>query len=207
MIKVPATSAGLPAIRRLLSEGLNINITLLFAQQVYEGVVEDYLAALEELAAQQRPLAGVASVASFFVSRIDAVVDRALGIKIAEASALSEREALANLKGKVAIANAKLAYQIYLQRFSGARWDRLQARGARPQRLLWASTGTKNPAYPDTLYVDQLIGPATVNTMPQKTMDAFRDHGKVLTTTLTQGVQEARQVLAQLAAASISLTN
>jgi transaldolase/glucose-6-phosphate isomerase len=204
MIKVPGTPAGLPAIRDLIGEGINVNITLLFAQQVYEQVVEAYLCGLEALAAKDGDVSKVASVASFFVSRIDSAVDKLLDEKIAQVNDPDEKARLNALKGKIAIANAKLAYQRYLKLFSGARWEKLAARGARPQRLLWASTGTKNKAYSDVLYVEELIGPNTVNTMPVATMDAFRDHGK-LRNSLQENPAEAEQQLAALTRAGISL--
>jgi transaldolase / glucose-6-phosphate isomerase len=204
MIKVPGTAPGLAAIRQLLSEGININITLVFSQQVYKQVVDAYLSALEHRRAHGLALDHMASVASFFISRIDSVADKELNARIAQIADDALRSALTELRGKVAIANAKLAYQHYLESFSGPRWEQLVARGARPQRLLWASTGTKNPTYSDVLYVEELIGPDTVNTMPQKTMDAFRDHGRV-SQTLTNGVEQAREVLARLDRASISL--
>jgi transaldolase / glucose-6-phosphate isomerase len=204
MIKVPGTAPGLAAIRQLLSEGININITLVFSQQVYKQVVDAYLSALEHRRAHGLALDHMASVASFFISRIDSVADKELNARIAQIADDALRSALTELRGKVAIANAKLAYQHYLESFSGPRWEQLVARGARPQRLLWASTGTKNPTYSDVLYVEELIGPDTVNTMPQKTMDAFRDHGRVRQA-LTNGVEQAREVLARLDRASISL--
>src|SRR5262249_51315244 len=178
-IKVPATGPGLPTIRALIGEGININITLLFSQQVYEDVVEAYLSGLENRVAGGAPIDRIASVASFFVSRIDTAVDKLLAAKIEAAAGDDERAELARLRGQVAIANAKLAYQRCQRRFADERWHRLANRGARPQRLLWASTGTKNPRYSDVLYIEELIGPDTVNTMPQKTMDAFRAHGRV----------------------------
>jgi transaldolase / glucose-6-phosphate isomerase len=203
-IKVPATPPGIPAIRDLLAEGINVNITLLFSQAVYEEVVEAYLAALEHRAAEGAPIDRIASVASFFVSRIDTAVDKLLDDAAAHASSAKERTALLGLRGKVAIANAKLAYRIWQQRFVGSRWERLQKLGARPQQLLWASTGTKNPHYSDVLYIDELIGPQTVNTMPEKTMDAFRDHGTVRDT-ITADVDAAEAALAALDRAGISL--
>ncbi|MGY2048282.1 bifunctional transaldolase/phosoglucose isomerase [Methylobacterium sp. JK268] len=203
MIKVPATPEGLPAIEALIGEGINVNITLLFAQDVYEAVAKAYIAGLEALAAKGGPVARVASVASFFVSRIDANVDAQLDGLIAKASG-DERAALEGLKGKVAIANAKLAYQRYKRLFSGQRWEALAAKGAHPQRLLWASTGTKNKAYSDVLYVEELIGPDTVNTIPPATMDAFRDHGRVRAS-LEEDVGGAERVLAQLARTGIDL--
>src|SRR5215470_15394515 len=179
MIKVPATEPGLPAIEQLTGEGINVNITLLFSQQVYEKVAEAYLAGLEHLTAQGGDPQRVASVASFFVSRIDVAVDKIIDERLRRTHDAEQRATLSGLRGKVAIANAKLAYQRYKRLFAGARWERLRAKGARVQRLLWASTGTKDPAYSDVLYVDELVAPDTVNTMPPSTMDAFRDHGRV----------------------------
>jgi transaldolase/glucose-6-phosphate isomerase len=206
MVKVPATPEGLPAIHDLIADGININITLLFAQQVYERVVEAYLSGLEALAAKGGDISKIASVASFFVSRIDTAVDQLLDEKIARVNDPDEKARLAALKGKIAIANAKLAYQRYLRLFSGTRWDALKEHGAKVQRLLWASTGTKNKAYSDVLYVEELIGPDTVNTMPLQTMDAFRDHGK-LRDSLMQDPAHARQLLGDLGRAGISLDN
>jgi transaldolase / glucose-6-phosphate isomerase len=204
MVKVPATPEGLPAIRHLIGEGISINITLLFSQKVYVQVAEAYLAGLEKYVAGGGDPSHVASVASFFVSRIDSAVDKQLDKKIAKANDPTEKERLAALKGKVAIANAKLAYQEYKRLFSGTRWDKLAARGARPQRLLWASTGTKNKDYSDVLYVEELIGPNTVNTVPPATLDAFRDHGKPRDS-LEENVEDARRVLAELEKSGISL--
>ena len=204
MIKVPGTPEGLPAIRELTADGINVNITLLFAQAMYEQVVEAYLAGLEALAAKGGDVGHIASVASFFVSRIDTAVDKLLDDKIAEANDPDEKARLGALRGKVAIANAKLAYQRYQRLFAGARWQALAAKGARTQRLLWASTGTKNKAYSDVLYVEELIGPDTVNTMPIATMDAFRDHGR-LADRLLENVADAQRVLGDLGRAGISL--
>jgi len=204
MVKVPGTPAGLPAIRQLIGEGLNINITLLFSRDVYAEVAEAYLAGLEHLAAAGQPIDRVASVASFFVSRIDSVADKLLGERMAAANA-EERQALAALRGKTAIANAKLAYRLYQRLFAGSRWAKLKERGARPQRLLWASTSTKNPDYRDVIYAEELIGPDTVDTMPEATMDAFRDHG-VVRDALTENVAEAERMLEALERAGISLT-
>src|SRR5258705_7646416 len=173
MVKVPATDEGLPAIEHLIGEGISINITLLFSQKVYRKVVEAYLKGLEKYVGKGGDPSHVASVASFFVSRIDTLVDKQLDEKIARANDPSEKERLATLKGKIAIANAKMAYQDYKRLFSGARWQKLAAKGAKPQRLLWASTGTKNKDYSDVLYVEELIGPNTVNTGPPATLDAF----------------------------------
>ena len=204
MVKVPATEEGLPAIEALIAKGLSINITLLFSQQVYREVAEAYLAGLEQYVAGGGDPSQVASVASFFVSRIDSAVDKQLDEKIARANDPQEKERLAALKGKVAIANAKLAYQDYKKLFAGPRWERLAAKGARPQRLLWASTGTKNKDYSDVLYVEELIGPDTVNTVPPATLDAFRDHGK-LRDSLEENVEDARRVLEELERSGISL--
>jgi len=204
MVKVPATPEGIPAIKHLISKGISINVTLLFAQAAYVAVAEAYIEGLEAYVASGGDPSHVASVASFFVSRIDSAVDKALDDKIAKANDPAEKARLAALQGKVAIANAKLAYQHYKRLFTGARWDKLAARGAQAQRLLWASTGTKNKAYRDTLYVEELIGPNTVNTVPPATLDAFRDHGK-LRDSLEENVDEAKKVLADLEASGISL--
>src|SRR5437588_5144435 len=204
MVKVPATPEGLPAIEHLIGKGISINITLLFSQKVYVQVAKAYLAGLEKYVASGGDPSHVASVASFFVSRIDSAVDKQLDEKVARANDPTEKQRLTALKGKVAIANAKLAYQEYKRLFSGARWDRLKAKGARPQRLLWASTGTKNKDYSDVLYVDELIGPNTINTMPPATLDAFRDHGSPRDS-LEENVDEARRVLEELEKSGISL--
>jgi transaldolase / glucose-6-phosphate isomerase len=204
MIKIPATSAGLPAIRQLIADGININITLLFSQQVYEQVVEAYLAGLEQLVAQGGDPGKIASVASFFVSRIDVAVDKLIDERLAQDGAGDQREGLGAIRGKVAIANAKLAYQRYKRLFAGTRWETLRAKGARVQRLLWASTGTKNKQYSDVLYVEELIAPDTVNTMPPATMDAFRDHGKPRLS-LEENIEQAEQVMAILDRGGISI--
>ena len=204
MIKVPATPEGLPAIRHLTAEGISVNITLLFSQAVYREVAEAYLSGLEAFAGKGGDPSRVASVASFFVSRIDTAVDSQLDDAIARANDPAEKARLKALQGKVAIANAKLAYQHYKTAFAGDRWHRLSAKGARPQRLLWASTGTKNKAYSDVLYVEELIGPDTVNTVPPATLEAFRDHGK-LRDSLEEDIAGAERVLAELAGSGISL--
>jgi transaldolase / glucose-6-phosphate isomerase len=204
MVKVPATPEGLPAIEHLIGEGISINITLLFSQQVYLEVAEAYLAGLEKYVSGGGDPSHVASVASFFVSRIDTMVDKQLDEKIARANDPTEKERLAALKGKVAIANAKLAYQDYKRLFAGPRWEKLAAKGAKPQRLLWASTGTKNKNYSDVVYVEELIGPNTVNTVPPATLDAFRNHGKVRDS-LEENIEDARHVLAELEKSGISL--
>jgi len=193
MIKVPATQAGIPAITTLIGDGVNINVTLLFANDNYEQVARAYIAGLEDYALKGGDISRIASVASFFVSRVDSIVDKAL-------EAVGNKE----LQGKIAIANAKVAYTIYEELFDNERWSDLAAQGARPQRLLWASTSTKNPAYPDTMYIDELIGPNTVNTAPPATVVAFEDHGTVAVT-LTIDVDEARRQLAQLETAGIHL--
>jgi transaldolase/glucose-6-phosphate isomerase len=204
MVKVPATPEGLPAIEHLIGEGISINITLLFSQKVYIEVAKAYLGGLEKLVANGGDPSHVASVASFFVSRIDSAVDKQLDKRIARANDPHEKERLAALKGKVAIANAKMAYQEYKQLFSGARWEKLAAKGAKPQRLLWASTGTKNKDYSDVLYVEELIGANTVNTVPPATLDAFRDHGKPRDS-LEENIEEASGVLTELDKSGISL--
>jgi transaldolase len=204
MIKVPATEQGIPAIEELIAEGINVNVTLIFSRDVYRQVMEAYIRGLERRALGGEPVDRVRSVASFFVSRIDTKADAALRKKIEETSDTAERATLQSLLGTVAIANAKLAYQRFLATFAGPRWQALQAKGARVQRPLWASTGTKDPAYSDILYIESLIGPDTVNTIPPKTYDAFKDHGTVRAT-LTEGAAEARAALDRLENAGISL--
>ncbi len=192
-VKIPATEEGVPAIRQMISEGCSINITLIFSLARYDDVIEAYLSGLE---ATDHDLTTIHSVASFFVSRVDTEVDRRL-------EAIGSEEALA-LRGKAAVAQAKLAYELFRRRFSGGRWDALAARGARLQRPLWASTSTKNPAYPDTLYIDSLVGPDTVNTMPDDTIAAFEDHG-VVARTVDRGLDEAHRVMDRLAAVGVDM--
>lgn len=204
MIKVPATEQGIPAIRQLLEEGLNINITLLFAQSAYEKVAEAYIAALEARAAKGQDISQIASVASFFVSRIDTMIDKQIDEKLKAEKDAKQRELLTSLQGKVAIANAKLTYRKYQEMFSGARWKALEAKGAQTQRLLWASTSTKNPKYRDVMYVEELIGKDTVDTIPPATFDAFREHGRVRPS-LTENVDAAAQTMAALPKAGISM--
>lgn len=206
MIKVPATTEGLSAIRQLIAEGINVNVTLLFAVARYEAVAHAYLEGLEARAASGHPVDRIASVASFFVSRIDSMVDGKLTALAAAASDSATRAAIEALLGTVAIANAKLAYQRYQALFAGPRWGALAARGAQPQRLLWASTSTKNPKYRDVIYVEALIGPDTVNTIPPATYDAFRDHG-VVATTLTSDVAGAAATMTAVERAGISMTD
>ena len=205
MIKVPGTPAGGPAVRQLISEGINVNITLLFAVEAHALVLEAYLAALEERVRAGRSVDRVASVASFFVSRVDTEVDKRLDA-LAQPRTGVERDRILALKGRAAIANAKLAYQLFQRRFSGPRWDALAGHGARVQRPLWASTSTKNPAYRDVMYVEQLIGPDTVNTIPPATIEAFRDHG-VVARTVDTDVEGAERTLRELAAVGISLSD
>jgi transaldolase/glucose-6-phosphate isomerase len=204
MIKVPGTAEGLPAIRQLIGEGINVNVTLLFAQEVYEKVAEAYILGLEDLAKRGGNLKKMAGVASFFISRIDSLVDSMIDDKLKTADA-SQQTLLKSLKGKVAIANGKLTYQRYQKIFSGPRWEALASKGAQTQRVLWASTSTKNPAYRDVMYVEELIGPQTVNTMPPATIDAFRDHGK-LRNSLTEDVAGAQKVMDDLSKAGISIS-
>ncbi len=207
-VKVPATVPGVSAIRRLIGQGVSINVTLIFALERYEQVMQAYLCGLEDLmAARARgedlpEPATVRSVASFFVSRVDTKVD-ALLEQAMKADPVRADE-LSALRGKAAVANAKTAYQTFLSTFQGPRWEALKAAGAKVQRPLWASTSTKNPAYRDVMYVEELIGADTVNTMPQATIDAFRDHG-VVASTLTQGMDEAERHLAALAARGIDM--
>ncbi|HEY7859983.1 MAG TPA: transaldolase [Gemmatimonadaceae bacterium] len=202
MIKVPGTTEGAAAARRLLADGINVNITLLFSIAAYSDIIESYLAALEERADRGQPLSTLASVASFFVSRVDTEAERRLDALVAANPSRAE-EAKA-FRGRVAVANAKLAYALFRERFSGARWEALAARGARVQRPLWASTSTKNPAYRDVMYVEDLIGPDTVNTMPPATIKAFEDHG-VVDRTVDSHIDDERALIARLEAAGISL--
>jgi transaldolase len=192
MVKIPATAPGLPAIEDCIAHGTSINITLIFSLERYKAVVEAYLRGLERLVAGAGDPSKIASVASFFVSRVDTETDKRL-------------EAVGNtkLQGKLAVANAKLAYEHYLQAFSGPRWDYLEGKGATKQRCLWASTSTKNPAYRDVMYVEELIGPETVNTMPLETIEAFQDHGEVRGDTVLEGLPEAHKLIGQLAAAGV----
>jgi len=196
LVKIPATGEGVPAIQAMIAEGRSINVTLIFSLARYAEVIEAYLAGLETLAQRGGDLASVRSVASFFVSRVDTEVDRRL-------EAVGTPAALA-LRGKAALAQAKLAYRLFGDRFAGERWERLAARGARVQRPLWASTSTKNPSYPDTLYVDSLIGPDTVNTLPEATIAAFEDHG-TLARSIDRGVDHACAVMDKLAEVGVDM--
>ena len=196
MIKIPATKEGLLAVRQAIAAGINVNITLIFAIERYQAVIDAYLSGLEDRVVAGQPIDSIASVASFFISRIDSNVDKRL-------NALDDDRASA-LLGKTAIANARLAYQTFKEQFGSERFARLQTQGGRLQRPLWASTSTKNPAYPDILYVDELIGPNTINTMPPQTLEAFRDHGQAKLT-LESNLDEARQIMTELEAIGISL--
>ena len=204
MIKVPGTAEGIPAFQQLIGEGININVTLLFAQEVYEKVAEAYIAGLEQLSATGGDVSKMASVASFFISRIDTLVDSKVNEKLKAKPDAQQEALLKGILGKVAIANGKLTYQKYLQIFSGPRWEKLAARGAQTQRVLWASTSTKNPAYRDVIYVEELIGKDTVNTVPPATLDAFREHGRVRES-LTENIESAKQTMSDLAKVGISM--
>jgi transaldolase len=204
MIKVPGTREGAVAVRTLTAAGINVNITLLFAIEAHRRVIEAYLAGLEDRRSAGKPIDRVASVASFFVSRVDTEIDKRLDA-IAATKNGPERDKVLALRGKAAIANAQLAYELFQQEFSTPRWKTLQGSGARLQRPLWASTGVKNPAYRDTLYVEQLIGPDTVNTMPPALIDAFRDHGEVRRT-VDANYDAARSTIADLAALGVDMT-
>jgi transaldolase/glucose-6-phosphate isomerase len=204
MIKIPGTAEGLPAIRQAIGEGINVNVTLLFAQEVYEKVAEAHIAGLEDLAKRGGNLKKIGGVASFFISRIDSLIDSMINEKLKNTTDASPQTLLKSLLGKVAIANGKLTYQSYQRIFSGPRWQALAAKGAQTQRVLWASTSTKNPNYRDVIYVEELIGADTVNTMPPATIDAFRDHGK-LRNALIEDVPGAAKTMQDLATAGISM--
>ncbi len=204
MIKVPATTEGIPAIRELIGAGINVNVTLLFSKAAYEQVAEAYIGGLEKLASAGGDVSKVASVASFFISRIDSALDAMLATRIKSSSDARERALLRSLAGRVAIANAKLTYRRYQELFSGARWRALAKQGAQTQRVLWASTSTKNPGYRDVIYVEELVGRDTVNTIPPATFDAFRDHGRVRLS-LTEDVEGAHDTMETLARVGISM--
>jgi transaldolase / glucose-6-phosphate isomerase len=204
MIKVPGTAAGIPAFRQLISEGINVNVTLLFAQPVYEEVAAAYIDGVEKFAASGGDVNRIASVASFFISRIDTLVDSEVNGKLKTETDSARKTKLENILGKVAIANGKLTYEAYERIFSAPRWKALAAQGAQTQRVLWASTSTKNPKYRDVIYVEDLIGPDTVNTVPPNTLDAFRDHGKPRQS-LTEDLDAARKTMSDLAEVGISM--
>ncbi len=203
MIKVPGTPEGADAVRRLIAAGVNVNVTLLFAIDAHATVIESYLAGLEERAVAGRPIDRIASVASFFVSRVDSAIDKTLDA-MAAADA-TNADALRALKGKAAIANAKLAYRLFTEAFAGPRWAPLAAKGAHVQRPLWASTSTKNPSYRDVIYVEALVGPDTVNTLPPATLEAFRDHGETRAASVTADLEGATRALEALEARGVSL--
>ena len=202
MIKVPGTAEGIPAFRQLISEGININVTLLFAQEVYEEVAAAFIDGVEKFAASGGDVSKIASVASFFISRIDTLVDSLVNEQLKKETDSARKAKLQRILGKVAIANGKLTYEAYERIFSSPRWKALAAKSAQTQRVLWASTSTKNPNYRDVIYVEELIGPDTVNTAPPATIDAFRDHGKPRTS-LTEDLDAARRTMADLAAVGI----
>jgi transaldolase len=204
MVKVPGTTEGIPAFQQLISEGININVTLLFAQEVYAKVAEAYIAGVEQLAVHGGDVSRIASVASFFISRIDSSVDSILAARLKASKDEREKADLQGLLGKVAIANGKETYQTYLKIFSSDRWKKLASKGAQTQRVLWASTSTKNPNYSDVMYVEELIGPDTVNTIPPATFDAYRDHGRPRAS-LTEDVASANRTMATLARLGISI--
>ncbi len=204
MIKVPGTPPGIPAVRELLGDGINVNITLLFSVDAYVAVTDAWLSGLELCASRGGDVSRVASVASFFVSRIDSLIDGKLDAIAKKATSPADRERAESLLGKVAIANAKIAYQHYVELKKGARWQALSKKGAMPQRLLWASTSTKNPKYRDVIYVEELIGAETVETIPPQTYEAFKDHG-VVKPTLTADLDGAKKVFAELEKAGISM--
>ena len=203
MVKVPGTAEGAIAVRRLIAEGINVNITLLFAIEAHDRVIDAYIAGLEDRVKSGKPIDGLHSVASFFVSRVDTEVDKRLDALIVKADA-AEKDRLKMLKGRAAIANAKLAYRLFRQKFAGPRWEALAQKGARLQRPLWASTSTKNPEYRDVMYVEELIGPDTVDTMPPATIEAFREHG-VVDRTVDKKVAAAEGLLREIEAVGISM--
>ncbi len=204
MIKIPGTSEGIPAFQQAISEGINVNVTLLFAQEVYVKVAEAYIAGLEQYAAGGGDVSRMASVASFFISRIDSAVDAIIATRLKAAKDSSEQEELKSIQGNIAIANGKQTYEKYQAIFATSRWKGLAAKGAQTQRVLWASTSTKNPAYRDVLYVEELIGPDTVDTIPPATFDAFRDHGQPRLS-LTEDLASAHKTMETAAKLGISM--
>jgi transaldolase/glucose-6-phosphate isomerase len=204
MIKVPGTAEGIPAFQQLISEGINVNVTLLFSQEVYERVAAAYIAGLEQLAARGGDVNKIASVASFFISRIDSSIDSIVEARLKKSKDPREQEQLKSLLGKVAVANGKQTYQRYLRIVSDKRWKALAAKGAQTQRVLWASTSTKNPNYCDILYAEELIGADTVNTIPPATFDAFRDHGRPRAS-LTEDLDSANKTMETVAKLGISM--
>ena len=205
MVKIPGTTNGARVVRTLIADGINVNITLLFSIDAHRSVIDAYMGGLEDRLAAGGDISSIASVASFFVSRVDSEVDKRLDAIAASGNAATKDRALA-LKGRAAVANAKLAYQLFREMFASERWAKLAARGARLQRPLWASTSTKNPAYRDVVYVEELIGPDTVNTMPPATTQAFKDHGKV-ERTVDHNVREAQRVMDQLGEVGVNFND
>jgi transaldolase/glucose-6-phosphate isomerase len=204
LVKVPATQQGLPAIEQLTSEGVNVNITLLFSVKRYEEVAEAYLRGLEKRANQGKPIHEITSVASFFVSRVDTLTDKLLESRISSAGSKAEKDKISALLGKAAVANAKIAYKKYKEIFAGKRFSAVEEKGGRIQRLLWGSSGTKNPRYSNIKYVQELIGPASINTMPETTMMAFKDHGQVKIT-IEDSLEEAEKVFPELRSIGIDI--
>jgi transaldolase len=204
LVKVPATKQGLPAIEQLTSEGVNVNITLLFSVKRYEEVTEAYLRGLERRMSQGEPIYEITSVASFFVSRVDTLIDKLLESRISSAGSKAEKDKIAALLGKAAVANAKIAYKRYKEIFAGKRFNTLKEKGGRIQRLLWGSSGTKNPKYSDIKYVQELIGPGSINTMPETTMMAFKDHGQVKIT-IEDSLEEAERLFPELRSVGIDI--
>jgi transaldolase len=206
LVKIPGTAEGAKAVRRVIADGINVNITLLFALEAHDRVIDAYMSGLEDRVAQGQPVDRLASVASFFVSRVDSEIDKRLDALSGKQVAGSGKPTtdIAALKGKAAIANAKLAYQLFVERFSSDRWKALAARGARVQKPLWASTSTKNPAYRDVTYVEELIGPRSINTIPPQTIEAFKDHGNTRRT-VDENVDDARRVIQQLEGLGITM--
>ena len=204
LVKVPGTKQGLPAIERLTSEGVNVNVTLLFSTERYEEVMEAYLRGLEKRVKQGQPIDEIASVASFFVSRVDTLTDKLLESRLSSASSKAEKDRIASLFGKAAVANAKIAYKKYETIFSGQRFKALKEKGGHVQRLLWGSTGTKNPKYSDIKYVEELIAPDTINTMPEATMKAFKEHGQAKIT-IRNHLEEAERLFPELKSIGVSL--
>jgi transaldolase len=199
LVKIPGTVEGAKAVRRVIADGINVNITLLFALEAHDRVIDAYMSGLEDRVKKGQPIDNIASVASFFVSRVDSEVDKRL-----DSLGSGKREAGSALKGKAAIANAKLAYQLFLERFSSDRWKALESKGARVQKPLWASTSTKNPAYRDVMYVEDLIGPRSINTLPPQTIEAFKDHGNTRRT-VDEKVDDARRVIDELEKLGVSM--
>jgi transaldolase/glucose-6-phosphate isomerase len=204
MIKIPGTAEGIPAIEEGIYDGININITLLFSLHAYDQTMEAYIRGLERRVAENKPIDNISSVASFFVSRIDTAVDKELDRRIAQTADPEEKEKLQSLLGRIAIANAKIAYQRYKNIFHGDRFAAMKQKGAQLQRPLWASTSTKNPVYPDVYYVEALIGPETIDTIPPATLKAFRDHGRPRVS-IEDNLDEEKAILARLEEIGISL--